>query len=105
MSSEGRTRMGPWGTVTAGRGLRKGSAPHTRRAARKAKASAGAHGTDTQWLPEGPFPGFALPDNLSEKHYCSQRARRDLWSWNQCATALERISEILWFSGFFEKSV
>lgn len=50
---------------------------------------------------EGPCPGLACPDNLSEKHDCSQRARRDLWSWNRCALELERISVILWSSGLF----
>ena len=50
---------------------------------------------------EGPCPGLACPDNLSEKHDCSQRARRDLWSWNRCALELERISAILWSSGLF----
>lgn len=50
---------------------------------------------------EGPCLGLARPDNLSEKHDCSQRARRDLWSWNRCALELERISAILWSSGLF----
>lgn len=52
---------------------------------------------------EGPFPGRALPDHFSGRQYCSQRARRDLWSRNHCALDLERISVIFWSSGFFKK--